>query len=317
MFGQQGVLNKELSYPSYMSQHGVVSVATRLRASWSEVSWFDSRQGRRFVSSQKCSLRLAPEHMQSSVRWVPEALYRGIKRPWHEADHLRTSSAEIKNEWSYTYTPYTLSWCAQWQITFCIHFFFAWWRAPQQMLRAHRCLKASCATRVMKMSSFFYQVLQIMEHQWNEIDRGKPTTRRKPCPSATLSTTNLTWTDPGSNPGLRCEMPATDRLSHGTAFCIHFVNSQWACHGLCVSHRLIDAEARIQCQVSLCGIYDVQNGTGSGFSLSISIFPCQYFTAALYSIFLSFLPWFIDWFIYSLIYPSIHPYVHPSIIDIM
>jgi hypothetical protein len=27
----------------------------------------------------------------------------------------------------------------------------------------------------MKMSSFFYQVLQVMEQQWNEIDRGKPT----------------------------------------------------------------------------------------------------------------------------------------------
>jgi hypothetical protein len=42
-------------------------------------------------------------------------------------------------------------------------------------------------------------------------------TRRKTCPSATLSTTNLTWTDPGSNPGLRGERPATNRLSHGTA----------------------------------------------------------------------------------------------------
>jgi hypothetical protein len=52
---------------------------------------------------------------------------------------------------------------------------------------------------------FFYQVLQLMEHQWNEIVRGKPTTRIKTCPSATLSTTNLTWTDPGSNPGLRGE----------------------------------------------------------------------------------------------------------------
>jgi hypothetical protein len=55
-------------------------------------------------------------------------------------------------------------------------------------------------------------------HQWNEIDRGKPTTRRKTCPSATLSTTNLTWTDPGSSPGVRGERPATNRLSHGTAF---------------------------------------------------------------------------------------------------
>jgi hypothetical protein len=46
----------------------------------------------------------------------------------------------------------------------------------------------------------FYQFLQSMEHQWNEIDRVKPTTRRKTCPSATLSTTNLTWTWPGTEP---------------------------------------------------------------------------------------------------------------------
>jgi hypothetical protein len=56
-----------------------------------------------------------------------------------------------------------------------------------------------------------------MEHRWNEIDRGKPTTRRKTCPSAILSTTNPTWTDPGSNQGLRSGRPATNRLSHGTA----------------------------------------------------------------------------------------------------
>ena len=42
-------------------------------------------------------------------------------------------------------------------------------------------------------------------------------TRRKICPSATLTTTNLTWTDPGLNPGLRGERLATNRLSHGTA----------------------------------------------------------------------------------------------------
>jgi hypothetical protein len=27
-----------------------------------------------------------------------------------------------------------------------------------------------------------------------------------------------TWTDPGSNPGLRSGRPATNRLNHGTAF---------------------------------------------------------------------------------------------------
>jgi hypothetical protein len=42
-------------------------------------------------------------------------------------------------------------------------------------------------------------------------------TRRKTCPSATLSIKNPTWTDPESNPGLRGERPATNRLSHGTA----------------------------------------------------------------------------------------------------
>jgi hypothetical protein len=43
--------------------------------------------------------------------------------------------------------------------------------------------------------------------------------RGKACTTATLSTTNPTWTEPGSNPGLRGERPATNRLSHGTAFC--------------------------------------------------------------------------------------------------
>jgi hypothetical protein len=38
-------------------------------------------------------------------------------------------------------------------------------------------------------------------------------TRGKTCPSATLSTTNPTWTDPGSNQVIRGERPATNRLS--------------------------------------------------------------------------------------------------------
>jgi hypothetical protein len=35
--------------------------------------------------------------------------------------------------------------------------------------------------------------------------------------SSTLYTINSTWSDPGSNSGLRGEKPATNRLSHGTA----------------------------------------------------------------------------------------------------
>jgi hypothetical protein len=47
-------------------------------------------------------------------------------------------------------------------------------------------------------------------------------TLRKTCPTATLSTTNPTWTDSGSNPGLRGERPATNGLSHGTAVSVTF-----------------------------------------------------------------------------------------------
>jgi hypothetical protein len=44
------------------------------------------------------------------------------------------------------------------------------------------------------------------------------TTGRKACPGATLSSTNLTWTDLVENPGLRSDRPATNILSHGSAF---------------------------------------------------------------------------------------------------
>jgi hypothetical protein len=55
------------------------------------------------------------------------------------------------------------------------------------------------------------------ERRWNDMTGENRRTRRKTCPSATLSTTNPTWIDPGSNPGLRGERPATNDLSHGTA----------------------------------------------------------------------------------------------------
>jgi hypothetical protein len=56
----------------------------------------------------------------------------------------------------------------------------------------------------------------VMEHRWNEIDRGRLKYSRKIYPNATWSTTNPTWTDPGSNPGLRAGRLAANRLSHGT-----------------------------------------------------------------------------------------------------
>jgi hypothetical protein len=53
---------------------------------------------------------------------------------------------------------------------------------------------------------------------WNEDGQGKPKYSEKTYPSATLSTTNPTWPDPGSNPGRRGGKPATNRLSYGAAW---------------------------------------------------------------------------------------------------
>jgi hypothetical protein len=53
--------------------------------------------------------------------------------------------------------------------------------------------------------------------RWNENWQGKPQYSEKTFPSATLSTTNPTWPDLGSNPGRRGGKPATNRLSYGTA----------------------------------------------------------------------------------------------------
>jgi hypothetical protein len=55
-------------------------------------------------------------------------------------------------------------------------------------------------------------------------------TRRRTSPSATLSTTNPTWSDPGRNTGLRGGRPVANRLSHGTAhFLTHNSEHKTAC----------------------------------------------------------------------------------------
>jgi hypothetical protein len=43
-----------------------------------------------------------------------------------------------------------------------------------------------------------------------------------------------------------------------------------------VSDRPLITEAQIRTWVSPCGICGGQSGTGTGFSLSSSVFPCQY-----------------------------------------
>jgi hypothetical protein len=56
----------------------------------------------------------------------------------------------------------------------------------------------------------------VWRSQWNENFQGKPNYSEKTCPCPTLSTTNPTWPELGSNPGCRGGKPATNRLRHGT-----------------------------------------------------------------------------------------------------
>jgi hypothetical protein len=86
------------------------------------------------------------------------------------------------------------------------------------MLRTHRSLKTYCATLWWRWWLVFFVFPSNgapVEWSWQGENRS---IRGKSCPSATLSTTNPTWTDLGSNPGLRGERSATNCLSHGTAY---------------------------------------------------------------------------------------------------
>jgi hypothetical protein len=60
----------------------------------------------------------------------------------------------------------------------------------------------------------------LLSNWWNEDWQGKPKYSEKTFPSATLSTTNPTWPDPGSNPGRRGGKSATNRLSYGAHFTV-------------------------------------------------------------------------------------------------
>jgi hypothetical protein len=53
--------------------------------------------------------------------------------------------------------------------------------------------------------------------RWNKNWQGKPKYSEKTCSNATLSTTNPTWPDVGSDPGRRGGKPATNRLIYGRA----------------------------------------------------------------------------------------------------
>jgi hypothetical protein len=72
--------------------------------------------------------------------------------------------------------------------------------------------------------------------QWNENWQGKSKYSEKSCPNATLSTTNPTWPEQGSNRGRRSGKRVTNRLSYGTAI----RRSRWAFRVLLVRNEKVN-----------------------------------------------------------------------------
>jgi hypothetical protein len=77
----------------------------RWAAGWTiKVLGFDSRRGLGiFLFTTAYRTALGPT--QPPIQWVPAAFSLGVKRPGREADHSASSSAEVKNAWTYTFTP--------------------------------------------------------------------------------------------------------------------------------------------------------------------------------------------------------------------
>jgi hypothetical protein len=69
-----------------------------------EKSQFNSQLGQGIFYVSKISRPTLPS-TQPPIQRTLEALFPGVKRPGHEADHSPPSSAEIKNEWSCIWTP--------------------------------------------------------------------------------------------------------------------------------------------------------------------------------------------------------------------
>jgi hypothetical protein len=54
--------------------------------------------------------RLALEPILPPIQCASELLFPRVKQPGRETDHSFPSSAEVKNIWTYTFTPYTSLW---------------------------------------------------------------------------------------------------------------------------------------------------------------------------------------------------------------
>jgi hypothetical protein len=94
---------KNLSvYLNYLkSRDSAVGVATGYRLDYRAVIVRVLVGSRIFSSLPTLALGFA----QPPIERVPGSLFPGVKQPGREADHSRSTSAEIKKMWSYTSTP--------------------------------------------------------------------------------------------------------------------------------------------------------------------------------------------------------------------
>jgi hypothetical protein len=93
--------------------------------------------------------------------------------------------------------------------------------------------------------------------------QGKPKYSERTCPSATLSTTNPTWSDSVANPGHRGGKPATNCLNYGAA--------TWR---LQLVASLPPERLAFESQVMSCGICGGLSDTEDGF-LRVFLFPAD------------------------------------------
>jgi hypothetical protein len=82
------------------SRDSSVSIVTMLRAGGSGV--VIPAEARQFSVSQNVRPTLGPS--QPHCQWV-QGFLPTVKRSGRDADHLLSSTAEVKNEWKYTSTP--------------------------------------------------------------------------------------------------------------------------------------------------------------------------------------------------------------------
>jgi hypothetical protein len=104
-----------------------------------------------------------------------------------------------------------------------------------------------------RVDSSFPRWCVSIESHGGVINRENRKTVTETCPSATLSTTySISWTDPGANPGLCGEKPATKRLSHDSSDLLLYIIGHAMAY--VVSHRPLTTKTRIRVRVNHVGI---------------------------------------------------------------